>query len=188
MEAKDTSALSARGWGWSGAGGGQKKQPGCGALGAQPCPAPPPAAEDPPVLAAPAGEGPGQEKQAQPSAGHEARSPGHGPALRVQGAGRSGVSSARGDPCCYEPRLGERAERGQRGGRGPQDPERPPPPTSNLPSLASPSWPSPPHTPLASPLGPPRNKTVAGNTSKRSSSKRGRSLMALPVRCPVSVG
>lgn len=40
---------------------------------------------------------------------------------------------------------------------------------------------------LASPLGPPRNKTVAGNTSKRSSSKRGRSLMALPVQCPVSV-
>lgn len=38
MEAKDTSALSTRGWGWSGAGGGQKKQPGCGALGAPPWP------------------------------------------------------------------------------------------------------------------------------------------------------
>lgn len=106
-------------------------------------PSSPPAAEDPSVLDAPAGAGPGAEKQAQPSAGHEARSPGHGPALRVQRTGHSGVSSARGGPCCYEPTLGEGAERGQRSGHGPRDPERPPPPTSNLPSLASPSWPSP---------------------------------------------
>lgn len=41
-------------------------------------------------------------------------------------------------------------------------------------------------TPLASPPGPLRSRTVAGNTSKSSRSRRERSLMARPVRCPVT--
>lgn len=46
---------------------------------------------------------------------------------------------------------------------------------------------APPPTPLASPPGRPRSKRVAGNTSRRSSSRREKGFMARPLRRPLPV-
>lgn len=159
-------------------------KPGCSALRAQ----------HPPPQACGSGRTPSSSGRTPPNSGHLCR---RGSRPREQGRSGTALRAERtkgqaGCGLCTRasrlPRAGGWGARRGRPARWTRSPgaEALPPPTSNL-SPASPELPTPPPTPLASPPGPPRSKTVAGNTSKRSRSRRGRSLMARPVQCPVPV-
>lgn len=190
---KDTSAQS-RGWGWSGAAGGQRPSPAAGLQAAArsgptgrpghgPSASLPPA-QDPPAPTSAAGAGPGGKPNPRR---HPARPPGTAPRSAWRRQRPTGACPTRPAAPTASWGVEDEAEGGRRAGRRTQELPPPPPPALNLQSLASPSRRAPPSTPLASPPGPPRSKRVAGNASKRSRSRRGRSLMAWPVRCPVAV-
>lgn len=165
METKATSAQS-RGDGGGAALTAARSNKGCGALRAQPGQAPLrplPRAEDAPGPATEAGAGPEGRTHVL---GRPPRAPGEAAPRGSRLARPAAPLLPPGSPGAGEADAGPRSRRR----RQRLLPGRAPPPTS-----------------LVSPPGLPRSRRVAGNTSKSSSSRRGRSLMARPVWCPVPV-
>lgn len=178
VEAKDTSAQS--GWGWSG--GGQKKynrlQRARGAA-VPAAPSPLSLSRGPTNSSHSCRRGSRARGETQGYGRPPSKVARHWPALRVEGTeAPAGIRPARAETPYYEPGVGDGMGWGEAGGTdaGPRS-------RCRLQLQTCCSWrllpgQDPPPTPLASPPGLPRSKKVAGNTSKRSRSRRERTLMA----------